>query len=123
MFARGESKWLKTAACFVLAVFAMFYCGNTFFVHTHFENGISLTHSHPCLPGANHSHTPVQAQAISLANATVQTIMEAQTVSIPSAMVTDSYISYAFELSFCCASARTEHSLRAPPFVTVYIAA
>lgn len=41
----------------VVALFLSYYCGATLFSHTHNYNWGDVTHSHPYLPSANHTHT------------------------------------------------------------------
>lgn len=66
-----KEKARKTAASILLAVFAQFICVNTFCLHTHVNDGSVVTHSHPYLPSANHSHSGSQLTGIALFNALV----------------------------------------------------
>lgn len=45
--------------CCVLVVFTMLahFIGVNFFNHTHIQNGVKISHSHPYYPGSNTSHT------------------------------------------------------------------
>jgi len=65
----------RNIAWFLLVLFAMFFCGNTLFVHTHrlFDGQIE-THSHPFLPGSAHSHSDAGFQAIAQINAALAVI-------------------------------------------------
>ena len=58
---------------FLAVLFCSYYAGNAFFVHTHLFNKCSTTHSHPYLPGANHTHAESEYVIISAFNA-MQTI-------------------------------------------------
>lgn len=42
---------VRKISLLMTVVFAIFVCGNTLFIHTHSENGQTVTHSHPYLPG------------------------------------------------------------------------
>lgn len=58
---RGELKILKLL---LLAFFIAYYSTSTLFVHTHKYAGGTITHSHPFLPSAKHSHTTSEYQLI-----------------------------------------------------------
>ncbi len=66
-----KEKARKIAASILLAVFAQFICANAFCLHTHVNDGSVVTHSHPYLPSANHSHSGSQLTGIALFNALV----------------------------------------------------
>lgn len=59
---------LKNISAFLIAVFAVFYCGNTVFIHSHLYQGHRITHSHPYLPGSEHSHNAVELAFIAQSN-------------------------------------------------------
>lgn len=59
----------KIAASMLLAVFALFVSADTLCLHTHVSDGAIVTHSHPYLPSAHHSHSGSQAVSIALVNA------------------------------------------------------
>lgn len=59
-------RFRKILIGFLLAVFAIYYCETTCFVHSHVSELGIVTHSHPYLPGGAHSHTTLELQALSL---------------------------------------------------------
>lgn len=66
LFMRGT---VRKISLLMTVVFAIFVCGNTLFIHTHSENGQTVTHSHPYLPGQAHHHSANAFQCIGGANA------------------------------------------------------
>lgn len=66
-----KEKARKIAASILLAVFAQFICANALCLHTHVSDGSVVTHSHPYLPSANHSHSGSQLAGIAIFNALV----------------------------------------------------
>lgn len=61
LFMRGT---VRKISLLMTVVFAIFVCGNTLFIHTHSENGQTVTHSHPYLPGQAHHHSANAFQCI-----------------------------------------------------------
>lgn len=58
----------SAGAALLLALFAVYYCGSTLFVHSHRTlHGIE-THSHPYLPSATHNHSDAEFSLISMLN-------------------------------------------------------
>lgn len=55
---------VRKISLLMTVVFAIFVCGNTLFIHTHSENGQTVTHSHPYLPGQAHHHSANAFQCI-----------------------------------------------------------
>ncbi|MDE5682822.1 MAG: hypothetical protein K2I39_01250 [Muribaculaceae bacterium] len=74
----------RNIAWFLMVLFAMFFCGNTFFIHTHrsFDGDVEV-HSHPYMPGAGHSHTAAGFQAIAHINAALATFDKSPETDIP----------------------------------------
>lgn len=56
------------AAC-LLALFVAFVGGNTLCTHTHMGPQGMVTHSHPYLPSAHHSHSVAQFDTLAALNA------------------------------------------------------
>lgn len=54
---------------------------NTLFIHTHSENGQTVTHSHPYLPGQAHHHSANAFQCIGGANAATFSMLPAAVMS------------------------------------------
>lgn len=55
--AKNRQTCLRLIASMLLIVFAGFYVSRTMMTHTHVEDGIVITHSHPFnTPGHSHSH-------------------------------------------------------------------
>lgn len=82
-FRREMRLHIKKIAAFMVVVFAMFICGNTFFIHTHYsDDGRKITHSHPYLPGQSHHHTANALQCIANANATAQSMLSSRIQTI-----------------------------------------
>ena len=48
--------------------FLYYYVGITAFVHTHHYSIYTVTHSHPFLPGAQHSHSLVDFETVGVLN-------------------------------------------------------
>lgn len=58
----------KVAVSLLLAVFALFVGANTLCLHIHVSDGAIVSHSHPYLPSAHHSHSGAQLAGIALVN-------------------------------------------------------
>lgn len=59
----------RLTAALLLAVFAAFACGNTMFTHSHVgADGGVVTHSHPYLPSAHHTHSAALLLTLSAFN-------------------------------------------------------
>ena len=52
----------RKSAVFLLFLFTIYWCGITFFTHSHIENGSTIVHSHPFK--AKHHHTEQQYETI-----------------------------------------------------------
>lgn len=61
----------KIAASLLLAVFALFVGADTLCLHTHVTDQGIVTHSHPYLPSASHTHSSSQFAGIAFVNAMV----------------------------------------------------
>ncbi len=82
-------------AWFLLVLFAMFFCGNTLFIHTHrLFDGHTEVHSHPFMPGTAHSHSDSGFQAISHINAALAAVDRTPLTEIP--QVSECRVSTAF---------------------------
>ena len=60
----------RNISAFMIAIFAIFFCGNTAFIHSHIIQGHRITHSHPYAPGPEHTHSAEAIQFIAQANMT-----------------------------------------------------
>lgn len=73
-----EVKRQRRIATWLLVVFALFFCGNNFFVHTHrLAEGVTVVHSHPFVPGTTHSHSAGSFAAVSAANVALAAVIVA----------------------------------------------
>ncbi len=54
----------KITALLLLGIFALFYCGNALFLHTHIIGDTTVVHSHPYLPSGHHSHSAQSLESI-----------------------------------------------------------
>ena len=70
--------------CLLVSLFIGFYVSNTLFVHTHYYQGYSITHSHPYAKNTDglpdHTHTANDLRVISAFNASV--FFAAETVTV-----------------------------------------
>ena len=61
---------VKTGTWMLIMLFLSYYVSISTFYHTHHFNWGTVTHSHPYVPfgqgSANHTHTPIQCQTISV---------------------------------------------------------
>ena len=74
----------RNIAWFLLVLFAMFFCGNTLFFHTHrLFDGHTEVHSHPLIPGTSHSHSGCAFQAIAHINAAMAAVDRTPSAEIP----------------------------------------
>ncbi len=74
----------RNIALTLLLIFAMFFCGNTFFVHVHsYDNGNRVVHSHPYLPGSAHSHSDSGLIGLAQMNAALNTLIIACRTNVP----------------------------------------
>ena len=53
-------------AILLTLLFAVYYSGSTLFIHTHFINSGTITHSHPYLPDKGHSHSANEYELLAL---------------------------------------------------------
>ncbi len=105
----------RLIATLLVAIFAMYYCESTLFVHTHQYLGGTVTHSHPFLPGGHHSHSATEFQTI---HTLAQTTLDEPTVAYHQ-LVTLSLIAiltYAVIVKMP-ANRPLSISLRAPPYI------
>lgn len=85
----------RNIAWFLLVLFAMFFCGNTLFFHTHrLFDGHTEVHSHPYVPGSAHSHSSCGFQAIAHINAALAAIDRTPSVEIPRVSVRKIYVRF-----------------------------
>lgn len=67
--AEMKERTRRLTAALLLAVFAAFACGNTMFTHSHVgADGGVVTHSHPYLPSAHHTHSATQLLTLTAFN-------------------------------------------------------
>lgn len=107
-------RWM---AALLLVVFAAFACGNTLCVHTHVDkDGGVVTHSHPYLPSAHHSHSAAQLLTLAALNAlSFDETAGAPAVQAPQQICT---ATAAAEMrAQLCAVLLKARSLRAPPAI------
>jgi len=74
--------FIKNISVLMIAVFAIFFCGNTIFIHSHFDQGHQITHSHPYIPGSTHSHSPEVLQFIAQANVFASSMSGAEILNL-----------------------------------------
>lgn len=80
-------------AWFLLVLFAMFFCGNTLFIHTHrLFDGHTEVHSHPFIPGTTHSHSGSAFQAIAHINAALAAIDRTPSAEVPKVLEQKIYV-------------------------------
>lgn len=98
----------------VLLLFIFYIGGNTLFTHTHRVDDTVVAHSHPYLPGAQHSHTTGQLMALAQAS-----LAQMSGMTEPAAMLAAP--STSFISAYVCDKADTADTsiclslLRAPP--------
>lgn len=67
----------------MLAIFVNMAGGTTLFYHAHFDvDGQRTVHSHPFIPGSDHSHTGTACQALQMVVQATQTMMVARTLHL-----------------------------------------
>ena len=100
----------------LVALFMSYYISSTAFYHTHNFYWGSVTHSHPYMPldknSENHTHTPLQCQAIHLLTNIVLTCLVVSIFVFKSTLISRIYFPvcrYKFYYS------QVFSSLRAPP--------
>ncbi|MEG2605825.1 MAG: hypothetical protein RR980_01120 [Mucinivorans sp.] len=59
-----KKKISKILKCLLIALFVSYYAESTLFFHTHTFAWGTVTHSHPYMPSAAHSHTASECQTI-----------------------------------------------------------
>lgn len=110
-----DNKPRHIASCLLL-LFAMFFCGNTLFFHTHrLFDGHTEVHSHPFLPGSAHSHSDSAFQSFAQLNAALAAMEKAPVAEVPRA----DYRRIRTVFRVCCSLALDFTELlrgRAPPF-------
>lgn len=74
----------RNTALSLLLIFAMFFCGNTLFVHVHsYDNGNRVVHSHPYMPGSSHSHSDSGLLGLAQMNVALGSIVLACRTRLP----------------------------------------
>lgn len=97
-----------------MVLFAAYYCGSTLFVHSHVTWQGVVTHSHPYLPSAGHSHTDAQYGLISLLNLIL--LEPAAEQAVPEAYASMTAVLQTPPAEEAAVPALRAASLRAPPF-------
>ncbi len=72
----------RSISAFMVAVFVMFICGNTMFVHSHLEKGYTIVHSHPHLPSDGHKHISGAYVLIAHYNAFISLMICSDTIEV-----------------------------------------
>ena len=80
-------RFRKILVGFLIAVFASYYCETTCFVHSHVSELGIVTHSHPYLPGASHSHTTLELQALNVLVSVIFTAIALGFMPVPRRML------------------------------------
>lgn len=101
-------------AALLMVLFAAYYCGSTLFVHSHATWQGMVTHSHPYLPSAAHSHTDAQYGMISLLNLIL--LEPAAETAVPVAYEAVTAVMQTPPETDAAVPALRAASLRAPPF-------
>ena len=87
---------IKTGKWMIIILFIGYYVSITSFYHTHYFWWGTVTHSHPYLPSdgdtQNHSHTPIQCQAISFLSFLLLTFSVASVVIFKAVVVKKIYV-------------------------------
>lgn len=113
----------KALAGALLCLFAFVYCGNALCLHTHTDAaGNTVTHSHPYLPSAQHSHSSTALDTINLLNAALQQL----TAPTATAFTAYTHCTAVIRTEATCAvrSLNARHcQLRAPPCDCTLLAA
>ena len=74
----------RKKAWFLLVLFALFFCGNTFFVHSHqLIDGHVEVHSHPYMPGSHHTHSDAGFLGIAQLNAAMASMELSAPIAVP----------------------------------------
>ncbi len=61
-------KLQRLIAAIMVMIFAAYYCETTLFVHSHrCQGGGMMTHHHPFVPGAGHTHSSTECAFLSVA--------------------------------------------------------
>ena len=107
-------KLQQLIAAIMVMIFAAYYCETTLFIHTHLSPEGRVTHSHPFVPGSQHSHSATDCAFLSIAgqfdsDTTVSTGFVAKTAICILALILCAPV--------CLRSVRVNspHPLRAPP--------
>ena len=87
---------IKACKWMIIILFIGYYVSITSFYHTHYFAWGTITHSHPYLPSENdtpnHSHTPIQCQAINFLSFLLLTFSIASVVIFKSVVVKKIYV-------------------------------
>lgn len=109
-------KWRGNIITVLLTMlFASYYSGSTLFIHTHclgLGQG-TITHSHPYLPGNNHSHSANDFEALALLTDIVTE--EIQFVDVPANEEILLNVLYNQPVSLCATAELLTAGPRAPP--------
>lgn len=110
------NRLLRPIAKYLLPILFVSYIGCiSLFTHTHVVNGVTIVHSHPYKPGAEHGHTTAEFQLIhTLSHITTS---EPSTALLFSAVLFAFVcrLFYPFSRFVRMAAVWMAHGLRAPP--------
>ena len=99
---------------FLLSLFTAYQVSITMFTHTHYVNGVRITHSHPFAKGVEHTHT--QAEIITIDRLAHYTTLE---VESPRFICAHEIVFRSIEINPTLSTAHDSYqcapSLRAPP--------
>ncbi|MBC8594594.1 hypothetical protein H8744_15390 [Oscillospiraceae bacterium N12] len=98
----------------LIVFFLYYYIGTTAFVHTHYFDKYTVTHSHPYFPGTHHSHSTAEIETIGLLN-----MLVADTTPLFSVIFALSLISIISQTAISFTTHKELHlsHLRAPPVI------
>ena len=100
----------------LVILFLSYYISTVAFYHTHYFNWGTVTHSHPYFPfdkdSANHTHTPIECQTISLLSNLVLAVAVAAVFFSRPIIIQKIYV---WVRSFVSHSQLRYFHLRAPP--------
>lgn len=110
----GLKARIMIARLSLLALFLCYYGSATFFVHSHLQNGVLVTHSHPF---CNTSHKHTTQQALTIASlATLELEANASQIFIVATLECRSIL-YPPQPTFVSVNTTVSTQLRAPPFI------
>lgn len=101
----------------LLCVFVNFVFSNTVFMHSHiFDDGRTVTHSHPYMPSGHHAHSSVSLDLVAQFNASAASMESTSAVVVDGAYVQCSELVCRDIQSFSLACAGA-YTLRGPPVI------